>query len=91
MSISPVFDKAGRLTNVVGVQREITARRAAEESLRQAEARYRNFVESSRATAESSAGTETILPVEDEKLVRDLSREMLETCGYTVIEAENGA
>nr|MBA3692838.1 PAS domain-containing protein [Acidobacteriota bacterium] len=41
-------------------------------------------------SAELPSGTETILLVEDEELVRNLSREILETCGYTVIEARNG-
>ncbi|MGC2234569.1 MAG: PAS domain S-box protein [Pyrinomonadaceae bacterium] len=35
--------------------------------------------------------TGTILLVEDEEIVRNLSRQILETCGYTVIEASNGA
>jgi PAS domain S-box-containing protein len=35
-------------------------------------------------------GTETILLVEDEDLVRSLSRQVLESCGYTVIEAVDG-
>jgi len=47
-------------------------------------------VEIINASAELPAGTETILLVEDEELVRKLSRKMLETCGYTVIEARNG-
>jgi PAS domain S-box-containing protein len=36
-------------------------------------------------------GTETILLVEDEKMVRSLTQQVLEGCGYTVIEAGNGA
>jgi PAS domain S-box len=37
-----------------------------------------------------SFGTETILLVEDEETVRDLSREVLESCGYNVITAKDG-
>lgn len=35
-------------------------------------------------------GSETILLVEDEAVVRNLSREVLESCGYRVIEAVDG-
>ncbi|MGH9700869.1 MAG: ATP-binding protein, partial [Candidatus Acidiferrales bacterium] len=35
-------------------------------------------------------GSETILLVEDEKGVRELTREYLQMCGYSVIDAENG-
>jgi two-component system, cell cycle sensor histidine kinase and response regulator CckA len=35
-------------------------------------------------------GTETILLVEDEEMVRNLSRQILETCGYRILEARNG-
>ncbi len=40
--------------------------------------------------ADLPSGTETIFLVEDEDLVRNLSKEILETCGYTIIEARNG-
>lgn len=35
-------------------------------------------------------GTERILLVEDEEVVRNLSRSMLEICGYNITEARNG-
>jgi two-component system, cell cycle sensor histidine kinase and response regulator CckA len=37
-----------------------------------------------------ATGKETILLVEDEETVRALSKQVLELCGYTVIEAHNG-
>ena len=36
-------------------------------------------------------GMETILLVEDEDTVRDLARDILASCGYTVLEARHGA
>jgi PAS domain S-box-containing protein len=41
-------------------------------------------------TRASTCGSETILLVEDEGGVRELTREYLETAGYKVIEAEDG-
>ncbi|MEP7075679.1 MAG: response regulator [Acidobacteriota bacterium] len=41
-------------------------------------------------TAGAFWGTETVLVVEDEDMVRNLTREVLESCGYTVIEARSG-
>jgi PAS domain S-box-containing protein len=41
-------------------------------------------------TKQFPRGTETILLVEDEKVVRNLSKSLLESCGYKIIEAANG-
>jgi PAS domain S-box-containing protein len=49
------------------------------------------WTESEAATAEYLPnGAETILIVEDEDLVRALTRQVLEECGYEIIEARNG-
>jgi len=39
---------------------------------------------------DSFLGTETILVVEDEDMVRNLTVEVLESCGYEVLQARNG-
>jgi len=44
-----------------------------------------------KVVAEAPRGTETILLAEDENDVREVAREFLESGGYTVIEAGNGA
>jgi two-component system, cell cycle sensor histidine kinase and response regulator CckA len=46
--------------------------------------------DSKEATEELSAGTETILLVEDDPLVRRLSLEVLSQQGYAVLEASDG-
>jgi GAF domain-containing protein len=48
-------------------------------------------VEPERAPAAAPGRSETILLVEDEDEVRELTREMLEAGGYTVIDAGSGA
>lgn len=47
--------------------------------------------ENSATLLDTLRGNETILLVEDEQSLRTLSRNLLELCGYTVLEAQNGA
>ncbi|HMP66490.1 MAG TPA: PAS domain S-box protein [Pyrinomonadaceae bacterium] len=50
----------------------------------------REIHQTPRSNSNFSFGSETILLVEDEDVVRGLAREVLEACGYSVIEARNG-
>lgn len=46
LSITPVHDDRGRLVRFIGIQRDITVRKRAEEALRVSEAEFRNLAES---------------------------------------------
>jgi two-component system, cell cycle sensor histidine kinase and response regulator CckA len=48
-------------------------------------------VGATRSVSEAPRGTETILLAEDEQDVREVAREFLESGGYTVIQARDGA
>jgi nitrogen-specific signal transduction histidine kinase/ActR/RegA family two-component response regulator len=47
-------------------------------------------VEEEQSPARSFRGSETILVAEDDEMLRDMAREMLEGYGYRIITAENG-
>src|SRR3712207_3125112 len=72
--ISPVHDDAGRLTNFVGVQNDITERRSIEEVLRESEERF-------RATFEHAAVGAAQVGI-DGRWLR-VNRHLCEIVGYT--------
>jgi CheY-like chemotaxis protein len=46
--------------------------------------------EAAPSLAPVSGGTETILIVEDEPVLREMARDILENCGYKIVEAASG-
>ena len=47
VSISPIFDKQGKITNYIKIAEDITSRKKAEEELRESEQRFRSYFEMS--------------------------------------------
>ena len=43
-----------------------------------------------KATAESLTGSETIMVVEDDEMVRDMARSILQRYGYSILDAQDG-
>lgn len=50
-NVAPISNDIGEITHFVAVQEDITARRAAEEAIRNSEARFRNLVENTNIVA----------------------------------------
>lgn len=69
----PVFDKTGRFIGYRGVGRHITERKAAEEALRESEARFRTFVDHA---------TDTFMLHDEDGTVIDVNRNACDSLGY---------
>jgi PAS domain S-box-containing protein len=76
-SIVPVADKTGHYTHWISIQRDTTARRQAEQALRQSEERFRSLVESA---------LDIIMILEADGTIRYVSPSIESILGYTVTE-----
>ena len=75
VSVDPLFDPSGELTQVVHVARDITERKRAEEALRESETRFRTFVD--------HAGDALFVYDLEKRTVVDVNRQACESIGYT--------
>ncbi len=76
MSITPVPDKSGNLTNFIAVKRDITEQKRAENSLRESEEKFRAFVE----------GSASAIWIHDGKHFLYANPAALQMTGYTLDE-----
>src|SRR5271166_1051779 len=75
VSVDPLFDPSGELTQVVHVARDITDRKRAEEALRESETRFRTFVD--------HAGDALFVQDLEQGTIVDANRQACESLGYT--------
>jgi PAS domain S-box-containing protein len=75
VSVDPIFDPSGELTQVVHVARDITERKRAEEALRESETRFRTFVD--------HAGDALFVQDLEQGTIVDVNRQACESLGYT--------
>lgn len=94
---TPMFDSVGNLIGVLGIGRDITARKAGEESLRRSEERYRSLYDSmldgyvrmdvDGRIVESNAAFRGMLDYAEDELTR-LNYHDITPSGWTEAEAE---
>ncbi len=75
ITLSPVFDSAGKLTAVSFISRDITKRKEAEERLRESEEKYRNIVETAN---------EGILITDNENIITYVNEKLIDMLGYAL-------
>ncbi len=77
ITLSPVFDIYGKLTNISVIYRDITERKRTEEKLRESEERYRNIVETAN---------EGILTINDKAVITYANKKITDMLGYSMEE-----
>lgn len=86
-TITPLFSTTGGALRYTGCCRDVTEQRRLESEL--IHARNKAFFEA-RATSEASPSPRTVLLADNEVIVRNLGRRVLERAGYQVLLAEDG-
>jgi len=94
VNAAPVLDEHGVFQQVVVTFVDITGRRNAEEEKLKLEERLRHALNREYEELPEIApggGAETILIAENDAPSRRINKDLLEKCGYSVIEAANGS
>jgi PAS domain S-box-containing protein len=91
LTVSPLKDEHGRVTGCEGVVEDVSDRKRLEERLLHSRKMEATDPPTEGATGAAGDQLRTILVVDDQPLVRDIARRILEKAGYLVWEAESGA
>ena len=77
ITLSPVFDSHGKMTDISFISRDITEKTRAEGKLRESEEKYRNIVETAN---------EGIVKTDSESVITYVNLKMVDMLGYTIEE-----
>ncbi|HEY40659.1 MAG TPA: PAS domain S-box protein [Dehalococcoidia bacterium] len=77
--VSPLYDEGGQITAYIGIQRDVTQQRQAEESLRASEDKYKQLVE---------LAPDAIISVDENGIVTSCNQAFVQQTGYDKQEIE---